>query len=97
MFPTYCSLLFSDESELTYKFPKLASFITNPELLARLRFVAGVGGEPIFSIQAIFSKANTNNDPQMIVHSDTFHSNAKAWFFLEHVGEDDGPLAYVQR
>lgn len=73
--------VFLDESELTSKFPKLASFITNPELLARLRFVAGVGGEPIFSIQAIFSEANANNDPQMIVHSDTFHSNAKAWFF----------------
>lgn len=88
--------VFLDESELVSKFPKLASFITNPELLARLRFVAGVGGEPIFSIQAIFSEANTKNDPQMIVHSDTFHSNAKAWFFLEDVGEDDGPLAYVQ-
>lgn len=88
--------VFLNHVELRAHHPKLAAFIKNPELLSRIRFVAGVGGEPIFSIQATFSQANANNDPQMAVHADTFHSNAKAWFFLENVGDGDGPLAYVQ-
>jgi len=87
--------VFLNQTELSIRHPKLAAFMANLELLSRIRFVAGVGGEPIFSIQAIFSEANTNNDPQMVVHADTFHANAKAWFFLENVGEDDGPFAYV--
>lgn len=87
--------VFLNQSDLGTKYPKLAAFISNPELLARIRYVAGVGGEPIFSIQAIFTEANTANDPQMVVHADTFHPNAKAWFFLEDVGPNDGPFAYV--
>lgn len=87
--------VFLNQSELSSKHPKLAAFMSNPGLLARIRYVAGVGGEPIFSIQAIFTEANTINDPQMVVHADTFHPNAKAWFFLEDVGPDDGPFAYV--
>lgn len=88
--------IFLNEAELTLKQPKLAAFINNPELLARIRYVAGVGGQPIFSIQAIFFEANNTHDPQMVVHADTFHPNAKAWFFLENVCEDDGPFAYVK-
>lgn len=88
--------VFLNHAELGSLHPKLAAFLTNPALLARIRYVAGVGGEPIFSIQAIFSDANTANDPQMVVHADTFHPNAKAWFFLEDVGPDDGPFAYVR-
>ncbi|MEQ1529996.1 MAG: phytanoyl-CoA dioxygenase family protein [Methylococcales bacterium] len=87
--------VFLNEAELRSTHPKLAAFITNPELIARIRYVAGIGGEPIFSLQAILSEANANNDPQTVVHADTFHANAKAWFFLENVGEDDGPFAYV--
>ena len=87
--------VFLNEADLRINHPTLAAFITNPELLNRIRYVAGVGGEPIFSIQAILSKANATGDPQTIVHADTFHTNAKAWFFLENVGEDDGPFAYV--
>jgi len=34
-------------------------------------------------------------DPQTVLHADTFHATAKAWLFLDDVGEDDGPFAYV--
>ena len=87
--------VFLNAAELQDCAPTLAAFISNSELIAQLRYVAGVGGEPIFSIQAIFSEANTRSDPQMVVHADTFHANAKAWLFLEDVGENDGPFSYV--
>lgn len=88
--------VFLDEIHLQNDFPQLVAFINHPELLSRIRYIAGVGGQPIFSIQAIFSDANEVSDPQTVTHADTFHSNAKAWFFLENIGEDDGPLAYVR-
>lgn len=88
--------VFLNEVFLINQFPKLYSFIRNTDLLARIRYVAGVGGEPVFSIQAIFSHADGISDPQTAVHADTFHSNAKAWFFLEDVGENDVPFAYVR-
>ncbi|MEQ1766090.1 MAG: phytanoyl-CoA dioxygenase family protein [Methylotenera sp.] len=87
--------VFLDTISLVKQFPRLYAFINNPALLSRVRYVAGVGGQPIFSIQAVFSEANETSDPQTVVHADTFHSNAKAWFFLETVSEDGGPLAYV--
>lgn len=88
--------VFLDHTTLEATHPNLAAFIRNPDLLATIRYVAGIGGEPIFSIQAVLIEANTTNDPQMVVHADTFHPNAKAWFFLENVGAEDGPFAYVK-
>jgi hypothetical protein len=87
--------VFLNHEDLLKTHPKLAAFMTMPAVLSRMRYVAGIGGEPIFSIQAVLSEANVDSDPQMTVHEDTFHSNAKAWFFLEQVTEDDGPFAYV--
>ena len=59
-----------------------------------IRYVAGTGGEPIFSLQAIFSgHSPRGNDPQSDFHTDTFHSTAKAWLFLENVAKDKGPWA----
>lgn len=87
--------VFLDPVDLERAHPRLAAFLRNPGVLARIRYVAGVGGAPIFSIQAVLSQADAVDDPQTVVHSDTFHSNAKAWFFLEDVREEDGPLAYV--
>lgn len=88
--------VFLDEFKLRDEFPQLVAFINSSELLSRIRYVAGIGGEPIFSIQAILSDANETSDPQTVTHEDTFHSNAKAWFFLEDVDDNGGPLAYVR-
>lgn len=87
--------VFLNQVELEARHPSLAALIDNAGLLSRIRYVAGVGGAPVFSIQAVLSEAHTTDDPQMVVHSDTFHSNAKAWLFLEDVGKEDGPFAYV--
>ena len=88
--------VFLNTGSLLGNCPQLHAFINNPKLISTLRYVAGIGGEPIFSIQAIFGEANDLQDPQTVPHADTFHSNAKAWFFLEDVNEDDCPFAYVR-
>ena len=88
--------VFLNTGSLLGNCPQLHAFINNPKLISTLRYVAGIGGEPVFSIQAIFGEANDLQDPQTVPHADTFHSNAKAWFFLEDVNEDDCPFAYVR-
>ncbi|WP_421865297.1 phytanoyl-CoA dioxygenase family protein [Parvibaculum sp.] len=61
-----------------------------------LRYVAGCGGEPLIHLQTILAEGdNSRPDPQNTLHMDTFHSTAKAWLYLQDVGEDDGPLCYV--
>jgi hypothetical protein len=35
-------------------------------------------------------------DPQTILHSDIFFNTFKAWFYLEDVGIEDGPLVFVK-
>ena len=74
----------------------LQQLIKSKTLKSLIRYVAGTGGEPIYSLQAIFAGyARKNNDPQSDFHSDAFHSSAKAWYFLEDVPIDEGPFAYV--
>ena len=74
----------------------LKQLIKSKILKNLIRYVAGTGGEPIYSLQAIFAgQSRRNNDPQSDFHSDAFHSTAKAWYFLEDVSIDEGPFAYV--
>ena len=78
------------------EFLYLKTVIESPNLKNLIRYVAGTGGEPIFSLQAVFAGFfRKNNDPQASYHSDTFHSTAKAWLFLEDVNEKDGPFSYI--
>jgi Phytanoyl-CoA dioxygenase (PhyH) len=39
--------------------------------------------------------ASGPSDPQLELHSDTFHPSLKGWLFLTDVTEDEGPLTYV--
>lgn len=87
--------VFLDPAEIATTHPCLSRLISHPQLLARLRYVAGVGGEPLFAIQAVICDGGAQTDPQMVLHQDTFHSTAKAWFFLEDVADDGCPFAYV--
>ena len=85
-----------DHAELKADRPVLADFVRNPEVLGLIRYAASTGGNPVFSLQAIFAgddKASV--DPQTTFHSDTFQPNSKAWFFLHDVALDEGPFAYV--
>lgn len=88
--------VFLDAAALRKDGPALARFITCPDLAALLRFAGATGGQPVMSIQCILANQGVGaDDPQCAIHSDTFHSTSKAWFFLHDVGPDDGPFFYV--
>jgi len=85
-----------DSGPLRQSKPVLAGFLRSKPVLSLLRYIASRGGEPAFSIQCIIANAQGRaDDPQCVVHADTFHSTAKAWFFLHDVGADAGPFLYV--
>lgn len=85
-----------DVGELRSTKPTLAGFLRSRPLLRMIRYVASTGGEPAFSIQCIMANpGGAADDPQCTVHADTFHSTAKAWFFLHDVGPQEGPFLYV--
>ncbi len=76
--------------------PELAAFASDPSIAGLIRYVAGVGGDPIYFIQTVIAEpALLKADPQTSLHADTFHSTAKAWLFLQDVGPDDGPFVFV--
>jgi hypothetical protein len=85
-----------DGTTLRTSRPRLAGFIAGKYLTSLLRFVGGTGGQPVMSIQSILANQGVGaGDPQCAIHSDTFHSTSKAWFFLHDVGANDGPFSYV--
>ncbi len=85
-----------DSGPLRRDKPVLADFLRSGKVLSLLRYIASRGGEPAFSIQCIIANAQGSaDDPQCVVHADTFHSTAKAWFFLHDVGPEEGPFLYV--
>lgn len=78
--------------------PVLHGLIRNRRLLWSLRYVAGYWGTPITAIQVIHTDAAQTEgqyDPQTEWHTDTFHSTAKAWFFVHPVQAHEGPLSYL--
>lgn len=87
--------VFLDPARLADSHPHLHQLLSNKDLLAQMRYVAGTGGQPLFAIQALSCDDGKQTDPQMVLHQDTFHSTAKAWLFLEDVAEDGCPFAYV--
>jgi hypothetical protein len=85
-----------NRAELNGSHPQLAALLADTEIRQLIRYVAGTGAEPIFSLQAILSGLpGAGPDPQTHLHADTFHSIAKAWFFLHDVDASAGPFAYV--
>lgn len=85
-----------DLAHLRANHPALAKFIGDAAVRNLIRYVASTGGLPIFWLQTILAGfGHASHDPQSDFHADTFHSNAKAWYFLHDVGPEDGPFAYV--
>ena len=76
--------------------PVTKQFLHSDEWRNLLNYVASFKVQPISYLQVIFSHVRkAKADPQTNLHSDTFHSSAKAWLFLEDVTEDEGPFVYV--
>ncbi len=86
-----------DDKDLATK-PALRSARNDRRLLNLIRYVASYGGQPLVSLQIVLAQPGKEEeaDPQVSLHSDTFHPTAKSWLFLQDVGEEDGPLCYVQ-
>lgn len=76
--------------------PVTGEVLQDRRLRDLMYFAASYGGEPVYMIHVIMVDPSLRqSDPQADMHSDTFHSTAKAWLFLHDVGPDDGPFSYV--
>lgn len=61
-----------------------------------MAYVASARTAPLYYIQTIAGGvAEGPPDPQIQLHSDTFHPSLKAWLFLTDVEDDGRPLTYV--
>lgn len=82
--------------ELRRQFPPLAALVDSVGWQGLMAYVASTGSRPLYYIQTIFGGfAEAPPDPQIELHSDTFHPSLKAWLFLTDVEEDGRPLIYV--
>jgi hypothetical protein len=76
--------------------PGARRFVRDPVIRSLIHYAGSYAGEPTFAVQTILADpSGKDTDPQTVLHSDTFHPTAKAWLFLDDVGEEDGPFAYV--
>jgi hypothetical protein len=76
--------------------PELRGLLSNKRWRALLSYVASTRAEPLYYLQTILTgHAPGGPDPQLELHSDTFHPSLKAWLFLTDVTDDQAPLTYV--
>ena len=76
--------------------PELRELLRDRRWRSLLAYVASTAAEPLTYIQTISTGcADGAPDPQLELHSDTFHPSLKAWLFLTDVAESQGPLTYV--
>jgi len=84
------------DSDLQRQFPALGCLLDDPAWRNLMAYVASTRIRPLYYLQTIFGGiAKGPPDPQLQLHSDTFHPSLKAWFFLTDVEEDGRPLTYV--
>jgi hypothetical protein len=82
--------------DLVRAVPELKKLLKNSGWKSLLAYVASTRSEPLYYIQTILiGHATGAPDPQLDLHSDTFHPSLKAWLFLTDVSDDQGPLTYV--
>lgn len=76
--------------------PEVRDLIGSQRWKGLVRYVSSFAIEPLYYVQTILShRAKAPPDPQIHLHADTFHPTMKAWYFLEDVADDEGPLTYV--
>jgi hypothetical protein len=82
--------------ELLKRFPALARLLDDRRWRGLMAYVASARTRPLYYIQTIAGGvAEGPPDPQVQLHSDTFHPSLKAWLFLTDVEDDDRPLTFV--
>lgn len=76
--------------------PRLRELLDDPRWLGLIRYAGASALTPVTYIQTIFARVRGGAaDPQLHLHSDTFHATVKAWLFLTDVAADAGPFTYV--
>lgn len=76
--------------------PQLRELLDSSGWRTLLAYVGSTKSEPLYYIQTILiGHADGTPDPQLDLHSDTFHPSLKAWLFLTDVTDDQAPLTYV--
>ena len=81
---------------LLRRIPQLAQMLDSARWKGVMAYVASTRSVPLYYIQTIAAGVvDGPPDPQLELHSDTFHPSLKAWLFLTDVAEDGRPLTYV--
>jgi hypothetical protein len=82
--------------EVLRELPELQAILESKRWRSPLFYVASTRSEPLYYVQTIvMGHAEGAPDPQLDLHTDTFHPSLKAWLFLTDVSDDQGPLTYV--
>lgn len=82
--------------ELLERFPRLRRLLDDRRWRGLMAYVASARTKPLYYIQTVAGGvADGPPDPQVQLHSDTFHASLKAWLFLTDVEDDGRPLTYV--
>lgn len=82
--------------DLARRFPELGLLLRSSKWNDLIAYAAGTRSRPLYYIQTVCGGvADGPPDPQLQLHSDTFHPSLKAWLFLTSVEEDGRPLTYV--
>jgi len=90
---THRILLDEDNLELM---PACRALVEDKRYERLLKYCAARLKRPLYYVQSIKNGFVTgNSDPQKVLHSDTFHSSMKAWYFIDDVDADRGPFTYV--
>jgi len=48
-------------------------------------------------LHRVWTSDGYKNEPNQMMHVDTFHSSTKGWIYLDDVGKDEGPLNYLPK
>lgn len=77
--------------------PFLKKIVWHDAFQNGLRYVASFDSDPLVYLHVVITNPDgkQRDDPQTAFHSDTFHSTAKAWFFLYDIDDEEGPFTYV--
>jgi hypothetical protein len=78
------------------RIPAMRTVQAMPEWNGLIRYAWSFDAAPLVYVQTILSHACVGpDDPQCVLHADTFHSTVKAWLFLTDVQADEGPFTFV--
>lgn len=82
--------------DLLERIPELRTMLASSRWRGLLAYVASTRSQPLYYIQTVVGgMPGKPPDPQIEIHSDTFHPSLKAWLFLTDVDDDGRPLTYV--